>query len=152
MRGRKPKPTAIKLLDGTRADRINRNEPRSTGAPVRPTWLDREAAKEWDRIVPILQEMQVLSKIDGPMLAIYCQAHSDYQQARKKLKSLGSVTPTGAGGVKPSPYLQIARDARAEMARILVEFGGTPVSRSRIKVAGASEADELDEFLKKGTG
>ena len=42
MRGRKPKPTALKLLDGTRADRINHDEPAMPPASIEPPdWLDR---------------------------------------------------------------------------------------------------------------
>ena len=44
MRGRKPKPTALKLLDGTRADRINHDEPAMPPASIEPPdWLDETA-------------------------------------------------------------------------------------------------------------
>jgi len=36
MRERKPKPTALKFLDGTRADRVNRNEPTMPPGSMRP--------------------------------------------------------------------------------------------------------------------
>ena len=41
MRGRKPRPTTLKLLDGTRADRINHDEP---GMP--PASMQRLACLE----------------------------------------------------------------------------------------------------------
>ena len=55
MRGRKPKPTVLKLLDGNPGKRtINDREPaRRQGIPEMPAGLERRSAKaEWNRIVP----------------------------------------------------------------------------------------------------
>jgi hypothetical protein len=61
MRGRKPQPTALKILKGTRADRINRNEPKKLDEkPQKSELLDAHGQAEWDRIVPKLEAMGVL--------------------------------------------------------------------------------------------
>src|SRR5271166_1302113 len=53
MRGRKPKPTALKLLDGTRADRINHDEPATPPASIEPPdWLDETARAHWGDLAP----------------------------------------------------------------------------------------------------
>jgi P27 family predicted phage terminase small subunit len=50
-----------------------------------------------------------------------------------------------------SPYLSIADQALETMRKLLVEFGLTPSSRSRIKALGAADAgDEFDQFLGAG--
>lgn len=151
MRGRRPKPTALKVLEGTRKDRINTREPRSSKTPARPTYLDAVAKKEWARIIPILERMRVLAEADGPLLAIYCQAHSDLVSALKELRKLGRVVTTPTGTLKPNPYLQVASNAKAEMARVLTEFGCSPSSRSRLSVGTAGEIDELEAWLKSGS-
>ena len=48
-RGRTPKPTAIKQLEGNPGKRqLNTNEPKpKQKAPTCPKWLDDEAKKEW---------------------------------------------------------------------------------------------------------
>jgi hypothetical protein len=48
MRGRKPKPTFLKVLDGNPGKRpLNDQEPRPPqGIPDRPDWLDAEAQAE----------------------------------------------------------------------------------------------------------
>jgi phage terminase small subunit len=44
----------------------------------------------------------------------------------------------------------MARAARAQMHRLLTEFGATPASRSRVKTRDAGQSkDALGEFLNK---
>jgi phage terminase small subunit len=74
-RGRNPQPTALKRLEGTRSDRINTAEPAAVpGRPVCPDHLDATAHAAWDRIVPALDALGVLSRTDGAALALYCDA------------------------------------------------------------------------------
>ena len=49
LKGRKPKPTAIKILEGNpRKRKLNTKEPRPKKiAPKCPVWLDVEAKREW---------------------------------------------------------------------------------------------------------
>ena len=50
-RGRKPKPTAMKVLEGNPGGRpLNKNEPKpDKKAPRCPAWLEEEAKKECHR-------------------------------------------------------------------------------------------------------
>ena len=51
-RGRKPKPTAVKVLEGNPDKRsLNTAEPKpEKKAPRCPSWLEDEAKKEWKRM------------------------------------------------------------------------------------------------------
>ena len=51
-RGRKPKPTAVKVLEGNPGKRsLNTGEPKpEKKAPRCPSWLEEEAKKEWKRM------------------------------------------------------------------------------------------------------
>jgi len=51
-RGRKPKPTALKVLEGNPGKRpLNLNEPKpEKKASKCPSWLEPEAKKEWRRM------------------------------------------------------------------------------------------------------
>ena len=62
-RGRKPKPTAIKELEGNPGKRpLNKNEPKpEKTAPKCPTWLDKEAKKEWRRMSKSLEAIGILT-------------------------------------------------------------------------------------------
>ena len=153
MRGRKPKPTALKLLDGNPGKRpLNEREPLMLqGLPEPPEWLDAEARAEWDRIVPELAEMGLLSRADRPALAAYCTAWSRWVEAEAMVKKLGTIVKSPEKGFPmKSPYLSIADQSLETMRKLMVEFGLTPSSRSRIKVPGNDAADEFDRFLEAG--
>ena len=88
VRGPAPKPTSIRVLEGNPARRpLPANEPRpAPGEPEMPKYLDREARREWKRLVPILLSMRVLSAADGLQLANLCQAYSILLQAHKAMR------------------------------------------------------------------
>ena len=67
MAGRKPKPTALKKLEGNPGKRkLNTKEPMpGKGMPDCPKWLLPEAKKEWERLCVKLSEIGVLTEIDG---------------------------------------------------------------------------------------
>ena len=57
-RGRKPKPTAVKVLEGNPGKRsLNTNEPKPVKkAPRCPAWLEDEAKKEWKRMAKQMEQ------------------------------------------------------------------------------------------------
>ena len=65
MAGRKPKPTAIKKLEGNPGKRkLNTKEPiPAKGMPNCPEWLMPEAKKEWERLADLMNQMGVLQKL-----------------------------------------------------------------------------------------
>ncbi|HEX3998248.1 MAG TPA: phage terminase small subunit P27 family [Pirellulales bacterium] len=154
MRGRKPKPTVLKLLDGNPGKRtINDREPGTlAGVPEPPDGLDDEALLEWNRIVPELREMGVLSRADRAALAAYCTAWGRWRNAEAQVKKHGPIVKSPDKGFPmKSPYLTIADQAVETMRKFLVEFGLTPSSRSRIRISGGNDpASEFDRFTETG--
>jgi P27 family predicted phage terminase small subunit len=151
MRGRKPKPTLVKLLEGNPGKRpINDCEPRPCAAiPECPEFLDDEAKAEWFRSAKVLSDMGLLTVADRSALAAYCTAYSRWVNAEALVAKHGPVvlSPDKKFPMK-SPYLVVADQAMEAMRKFMVEFGLTPSSRSRIKVIeGAEAADEFEEFL-----
>ena len=129
MRGRKPKPTALKLLDGTRADRINRNEPAMPPASIEPCdWLDEAAREHWGELAPVLPSAGLLTAGDRQALALLCEAFSRFR------------------------FNPADDKARGLYRRMLVEFGCTPSSRSRVKTTAKPARDALAEFLARRKG
>lgn len=150
-RGRKPKPTRLKLLEGARPDRINGQEPpMPAGLPRPPEVLDPGARAEWDRLVELLADTRVLARTDGAALALYCQTYSRWAEAERCIREHGMLVEAANGGVKLSPYVVVSRQAVETMSRLLVEFGLTPSSRARLKVAAERPKDELELFLAGG--
>jgi len=146
-RGPKGKPTALKLLEGCRADRINAAEPEfpAAGDHAAPVWLDRYGREHWDELSAVLRRAGVLTEGDLAALAQLCD---DYSIIRR------SLDPPDAEVVgdydRMRSLMTNADRARERYKRMLVEFGLTPSSRSRLKAAPERPKDEvqaLDEFL-----
>ena len=83
-RGRKPKPTAIKELEGNPGKRpLNDAEPKpAKKAPPCPKWLEPEAKKEWRRLSKQLEQIGVLTEVDQAAFASYCQASEALKSSR----------------------------------------------------------------------
>lgn len=148
---RKPKPTAIKILEGNPGKRkLNKHEPQPIKkAPRCPSWLEGEARQEWRRLAKPLEALGVLTEIDAAVFAAYCQAYGRWKQAESKITDGNLVFLTPSGYPQQNPYLSIAQQNMKLMHSFASEFGLTPASRSRL-IAGAgngSAGDEMDELL-----
>ena len=142
-RGPPPKPSALKKRQGTfHANRSARNEVTPPpGCPPRPSWLDAEGRAEWDRVVPQLSALGILSEIDGSMLADYCAAHALAIKATKKYQRQGPSVKVN-GQVQRHPMIKVAQEARAQARLLAGEFGLSPSSRSRISAPDKDEGLE----------
>ena len=138
MRGRKPKPTKLHILEGTyRPDRKNQNEPTPDPCiPEPPDHIQGAALDEWRRISPELAAIGLLSNVDRNALAACCQLWATIAEAEEKLRTCGLVATTTNGTEIQSPWLGIRNKALALYHKYLVEFGMTPSSRGRLGVKG----------------
>ena len=152
-RGRKPKPTAIKLLEGNPGCRpLNRAEPKPTGVPVCPDWLEDEAKAEWERMGGILADMGVLTEVDTMAFAGYCQAYARWKEAEEFISRHGSIIRTPNGYLQQVPQVSIAQTNLKIMLKFCEEFGLTPSARSRISANKSTEetTDEMEKLLRGG--
>ena len=149
MRGRRPKPTAIRRLEGNRGKRaFNADEPvPPDGLPSCPEHLSIVAAAEWDRVAQTLYDMGVLTTIDRAALAAYCQAYGRWVEAEERLRETPSLFKTPSGYVQQSPWMGIVNKQLEIMGRYLVELGMTPASRSRVDV-GRVELPQTYNFVR----
>lgn len=148
MAGRRPTPTALKLIQGNPGKRaLNKAEPKpQIKAPTCPGHLSKEAKAEWRRIMPILINLGIMTKIDRAALAAYCQSYGRWVEAEKKADEKGPVIKSPTGDIRTNPYLVVANRAMDNMRKFLVEFGMTPSSRSRITAEKKPEAGEYDDL------
>lgn len=150
-RGRKPKPTALKVLEGNPGRRpLNDKEPQpEKRAPKCPPWLEPEAKKEWKRIAKILESMGILTQVDMTAFAGYCQAYARWKEAEEFLSKHGTIFKTPSGYIQQVPHVSIAQTYLKVMKDFCSEFGLTPAARSRIKVDVEEQAkdDPMAELL-----
>lgn len=83
-RGQKPKPTAIKKLEGNRSRvPLPQNEPQpliGAETPTAPDWLDETARGEWERLSRQLWLNGILGLEDWTAFAGYCESFSDWMR------------------------------------------------------------------------
>ena len=103
-------------------------------APICPSWLDKDAKREWKRIVPLLNEHGMLAKCDRTALAVYCQAYAEFKHATQMLKAEGRVTTSSTGYVQQHPYVVIQNKSIQVIKTFCTEFGLTPGARGRITI------------------
>lgn len=134
--GPKPKPTAIRRMEGNRGKRAwNHDEPvPPDGIPRCPRHLAPVARTEWRRVARALHGMGVLTVVDRAALAAYCQCYAKWVEAERKLKETPPLLKTPSGHVQPSPWVAIANKQLELMGRYMAELGMTPASRSRVGV------------------
>lgn len=164
MRGRKPAPTDLKVLSGTRPDRVGGAQPaRNAGRPVPPGYLTDDAKAQWERLCDALDEKGVLEWSHGFGLEIYCSAYDRLRLARESLQREGIHLVTTRRGkdddqddtvvIKANPSAGIAAAAEAQMHRVLNDFGLTPASASRVHAQPAAPAeDKLAQLLARRKG
>jgi P27 family predicted phage terminase small subunit len=113
MRGRPPKPTALKILQGNPGKRLlNQKEPQPQKALLKcPRWLNKFAREEWASVVPELHRLGLLTKLVEKALACYCQAYSRLRQAEAVIAKKGITFKTPNGFVQKRPEVTIAREA-----------------------------------------
>jgi P27 family predicted phage terminase small subunit len=116
--------------------RKNRREPKPPPiAPKRPTWLDREAAAEWRRIVPILERLGLATVIDRASLAAYCQAWANYYHAQRDLSAARRANGRKRPGDRDLAQLAYTTARMYDTFRkAAAEFGLTPATRARLEV------------------
>jgi P27 family predicted phage terminase small subunit len=146
--GRRPKPTAIKELEGNPGKRtLNKSEPkpgRLSRAPVCPAFLKGLARAQWNKMAPELARLGVLTKIDLDALARYCLIYQRWREAEIEVKRLGVVCKTVKGNLVQNPWLSVANRSNEQLNKLATEFGLTPSSRSKVS------AEPMDEKNQKG--
>jgi phage terminase small subunit len=125
-RGPKPLPTRLKILKGTRSDRVNQREPAfplaaKGGRP--PRWLGTYGRELWRELAPVLIDRGVLTIVDIPAFTLLCDEWDIFRR-----------DPVDNG-------------ARDRLRKLFGEFGVTPSARSRVSGNGAAPRDELAAFL-----
>jgi P27 family predicted phage terminase small subunit len=148
MRGRPPKPSAIKDLEGNPGKRkLNPNEPKPRPVPPKPPPGSLpDVRKFWKRHVTILDQLHVITEADGAafdLMAVH------YAVAKAALDAMigddGRLMLTSEdeeGVTRKHPLLQVLRDNSASFRMYSILFGLNPAARARLVVAEPDDEDD----------
>lgn len=155
-RGPRPAPTALKLLRGTRADRINDNEPVPSAVDVLPPdWLAEDALAIWREYAPDLIRKGVLTAWDVETFGACCDAAARRRAAATHLAREGEVVDVPVfdkngkqTGIRRgrNPWLLVLNQADAQLQRWAARFGLTPSDRAQL-AGGDGRRDPVEDLL-----
>lgn len=138
-----PAPTPLKILKGTRKDRINQNEPVPAAVPPEPpTWLHLEGRQVWARLAPDLIRKGVLTFWDSESFSIFCDAVVRHSDAALDVNERGLLIQGERGKVK-NPSVQMVRDYAHIVQSYGARFGLSPSDRGRIHTEKPELVDDL---------
>jgi len=153
MRGRKPKPTHLKLVAGNPGRRpLNRREPKPRRViPSPPAHLSPAALVVWGRASAVLDRMGVLTEADTIGLERICETYVEVVDLTADIAKRGRTqrVKTKAGGYmeRQRPQFMMLSDADKRLRAWIVEFGQTPSARSRVHAEDDAGRKE-DPFAK----
>ncbi|WP_125711759.1 phage terminase small subunit P27 family [Companilactobacillus kedongensis] len=106
-----------------------------------PTWLTATGAKEFNRIVSMMEPTKLLTNGDVNTLALYCDTLADYRSYSRKIKQKG-VMMKG----RVNPFIREKRNAAQLLDKLANELGLTPGSRASLAINMDSGEDEDEDF------
>lgn len=150
--GRRPKPSHLRVIEGNPGKRpINEAEPKAPPErPQRPPGMSEDAIAEWKYLVPKLDAMGILTKVDRTNLRILCEMVNLFNEATTWIQEKGIlVAGRKKGEAVKNPAVQMQRDAARLIATYSRMFGLDPADRASLEVGGlpADAADALAAVL-----
>jgi len=140
-KGRKAKPTALKLIDGNPGNRpINIHEPMPMKVykPDAPKDFTPLQLAKWNEVTEKLARIKVLTELDLDALEIYCREWVNYHEAMTDVSKRGKLLTTTGGGVMWNPSWTQLKHSQSVCRSIMAEFGMTPSTRTTL-VASADD-------------
>lgn len=151
VRGRKPKPVAMKKFEGNPGHRpLPSDDPAprlASFAPPAKLANLAYAIEFWCEHAIALDAIGVLKSIDRAAFEAAARDYHEYLVAEDKVGSLGRIIPTQEGNLIQNPWVSIRNKAQKRWKDWLAEFGLTPSSRARLKLGGNDVLD-VDAVLR----
>lgn len=138
MRGRRRKPTHLKIVAGNPGKRpLNLNEPDPVGdRPVAPAYLNARAKGIFARLVELLEEMNCGSASYADTLAMAALRIDEVHKMTTEIAKLGytytTTTKTGDVMVRSRPEVAIRNEAARHAHSLLSSMGLTPTDISKV--------------------
>lgn len=151
--GRRPTPTALRVLKGGARKKSASSEPNYEAHPLEaPARLSDEERQVWQRIVPLVSTAGVFTVGDEEAAVLLCQAIADHERLRRTVIEEGDtvrVTTEHGETIRAHPATRLMSDAWRRAEAMLAHFGLTPSARTKVKVEPKKPADPVEEWRRK---
>ena len=140
-----------------RNKRSNSGKRIEIAAPQMPGDFDGEAAAEWERIVPEIEEMGLLALLDRGALIRYCRGWADWIDIDEKLRATGLLVKGRGESVVRNPLFLMRSDVENTLRELAKQLGLTPAARLRAGVkhempeagTGKARVTAIEEYRKR---
>lgn len=151
MRGRKPKPSYLRVLDGNASHSAGPRleEPIPTGDIAEPP---RDFSPEQQRVWRYAIENAppgMLKLIDTSVFAVWVIAQATLDECRQKVTEFGILVEGPKGDPVANPYQKELNRQAAIIMKAAAELGFSPTARPRVKVQKSQPASNPFAGLKQ---
>lgn len=153
MRGRKPKPTCMKILAGNPGRRPLANDVLAGTKPKMPPYIRKSPGLRmaWQRVCKTLAAAGVLNRADELTIARWAEVEWSAVAALADLQNRGFLVVGADGNMVKNPAASMHATAVAASTRFYVEFGLTPSARGRSPAPGSAREQEAADVLETFT-
>lgn len=152
-RGRPPKPTALRVIQGNPGKRpLNKKEPSPDAlveVPAPPEWFGKIAVAAWQQVAPWLIEAKILTATDLHNLEAFCMAYQRWREAQDDITKKGIVVMGAKQEIK-NPACTVANETLRQMATFGSALGLDPAARARLKPGGTEKPNNPFTALRGG--
>lgn len=147
MRGRKPKPTNLAVLEGNPSKRAlaeGEPKPETEHLPVPGRFAElgeigELATEVWEALMPELVRWGIVSRMDQHLLEVYVIAVARKEHADEQVAKSGPLVKTPNGYWAHNPFLSISNKQAEIIRSVGSEFGLSPVAR--VRLAGTAQGE-----------
>lgn len=143
MKGRKPKPTALRIIEGNREHRTIHAElepkPASTVPPC-PRILKGEARKHWKYLIKHLQAMRTVGQSDQAIIMSAALVYGQVLDVQREIDKGGEPRHI-------TTLRRLLNATTAMLVRYEAELGFNPTARTRIKLDKGETQSRREKLL-----
>lgn len=130
-RGRPPKPTKLRLIEGNREHRaLNMNEPQYASCHEPPECMTPDAKIEWYRLAPKLLGQGLLTEADRAAFTAYCEEWATYSRLTARIADL--LQQKEPDQTDLMRLMRLRSSTFKNLGISLSRFGFSPADRARI--------------------
>ena len=113
----------------------------SAGNLTPPHWLSPGAKKEFNHIVELFGETELLTEADTNTLAQYCDLLGEYKSCNTRPKKYGRA-PDG----KTNPDIKLKLSISQAMQRLVKDLGLSPAARASLAINMRDDGEDEEDF------
>lgn len=148
MKGRKAKPTEVKIAQGNPGRRRVEAVTVVAGrkVPRMPAYLSPRAKTAWKQLVTDMQAANILDGADWPLVETAANTIAMYRHAVEMTNKEGMIAEGQKGNLTTSPWYRIASEQSKEIRQLLDHLGIGPSARARLGLQVSAKKSMVAEM------